>query len=98
MPHTAVSKGTARYPVLYLLHGSGDVAASWTQAGKANLIVDSLIAEKRATPMIIVMPLGHAVPFGAPPDMQAKNLPLFEEYLLKEIMPWAEAKYRIAPG
>ena len=87
-----------RYPVLYLLHGSGDTAESWTQAGSANLILDNLIAEKKAKPMIIVMPLGHAVPFGAPPDIARKNVPLMEEYMLKEILPWAEAKYRIAPG
>ena len=91
-------KSNARYPVFYLLHGSGDIAFSWVQAGKANLIFDSLIADKKATPMIVVMPLGHAVPFGSAPEIQAKNTPLFEEYLLKEIMPWAEAKYRIAPG
>jgi enterochelin esterase-like enzyme len=87
-----------RFPVLYLLHGSGDTAESWTQAGSANLILDNLIAEKKARPMIIVMPLGHAVPFGSPREIQARNTPLMEEYLLKEIMPWAEASYRIAPG
>ena len=87
-----------RYPVLYLLHGSGDTAESWTQAGSANLILDNLIAEQKAKPMIIVMPLGHAVPFGSPREIQAKNVPLMEEYMLKEILPWAEAKYRIAPG
>jgi enterochelin esterase family protein len=87
-----------RYPVLYLLHGSGDTAESWTQAGSANLILDNLIAEKKARPMIVVMPLGHAVPFGSPREIQAKNTPLMEEYMLKEIMPWAEANYRIAPG
>lgn len=87
-----------RYPVLYLLHGSGDTAESWTQAGSANLILDNLIAEKKAKPMIVVMPLGHAVPFGSPREIQAKNVPLMEEYMLKEILPWAEAKYRIAPG
>jgi enterochelin esterase-like enzyme len=91
-------KSAAGYPVLYLFHGSGDVAASWTQAGKANLILDSLIAEKRAAPMIVVMPAGHAVPFGSRPEVQAKNTPLFEEYLLKEIMPWVESKYRVAQG
>ena len=91
-------KQKSRYPVLYLFHGSGDVAASWTQAGKANLILDSLIAAKKAVPMIVVMPLGHAVPFGSAPEIQAKNPPLFEEYLLKEILPWAESKYRVAPG
>ena len=87
-----------RYPVLYLLHGNGDTAESWTQAGSANLILDNLIAEKKARPMIVVMPLGHAVPFGSPREIAAKNTPLMEEYLLKEIMPWAEAKYRIAAG
>ena len=61
-----------RYPVLYLLHGSGDTAESWTQAGSANLILDNLIAEKKAKPMIVVMPLGHAVPFGSPPDIARK--------------------------
>ncbi|MBI1763914.1 MAG: esterase [Acidobacteria bacterium] len=87
-----------RYPVLYLLHGSGDTAESWTQVGATNLILDNLIAEKKAKPMIIVMPLGHAVPFGSPREVQAKNVPLMEEYMLKDLIPWAEAKYRIAPG
>src|SRR5262245_8376081 len=87
-----------RYPVLYLLHGSGDTAESWTQVGATNLILDNLIAEKKAKPMIVVMPLGHAVPFGSPREIAAKNTPLMEEYMLKELMPWAEAKYRIAPG
>ena len=91
-------KSAARYPVLYLFHGSGDVPASWTQAGKANLILDSLIADRKATPMIVVMPPGHAVPFGSAPAVQAKNTPLFEEYLFKEIIPWVDAKYRTAPG
>jgi enterochelin esterase family protein len=87
-----------RYPVLYLLHGSGDTAESWTQVGATNLILDNLIAEKKARPMIVVMPLGHAVPFGSPREIAAKNTPLMEEYMLKELMPWAEAKYRIASG
>lgn len=87
-----------RYPVLYLLHGSGDTAESWTQVGATNLILDNLIAEKKAKPMIVVMPLGHAVPFGSPREIAAKNTQLMEEYMLKELMPWAEAKYRIAPG
>ena len=87
-----------RYPVLYLLHGSGDTAESWTQVGATNLILDNLIADKKAQPMIVVMPLGHAVPFGSPREIAAKNTPLMEEYMLKELMPWAEAKYRIAPG
>ena len=92
-------KNTARrYPILYLLHGSGDTAAAWTTAGNANIILDNLIAEKKARPMIIVMPLGHAVPFGSPPEIQAKNTPLMEEYMLQEVLPWAESKYRVMAG
>ena len=49
------------YPVLYLLHGAGDVESGWTLIGRANLILDNLIAEKKARPMVVVMPLGHAI-------------------------------------
>ncbi|MXO71992.1 esterase [Alteraurantiacibacter buctensis] len=51
--------GTDRYPVLYLVHGAGDSADSWTQVGHANTIIDNLIAAGRAQPMIVVMPFGH---------------------------------------
>lgn len=91
-------KTKRRYPVLYLFHGSNDTAGGWTLAGNANFILDNLLAEGKAVPMIVVMPYGHAVEFGAPREQQAKNLPLFEEYLLKEVMGYAEGKYRIAPG
>ncbi len=87
-----------RYPVLYLFHGSNDVAAGWTLAGCANLILDNLLAEKKAVPMIVVMPYGHAVPFGAPREQQANNTALFEQYLLKDVVPLVESKYRTAPG
>ena len=49
------------YPVLYLLHGSGDVESGWTLIGRANLILDNLIAEGKAKPMVIIMPLGHTI-------------------------------------
>lgn len=87
-----------RYPVLYLFHGSNDIAGGWVLAGQANFILDNLIADKKAAPMIVVMPYGHAVPFGAPRDVQAKNTSIFEEYVLKDVMPFVEAKYRIAKG
>lgn len=87
-----------RYPVLYLFHGSNDIAGGWTLAGNANFILDNLIAAKKAAPMIVVMPYGHAVPFGAPREQQAKNAKMFEDYLLTDVMPFAESKYRIAPG
>ena len=49
------------YPVLYLLHGGGDIESGWTMIGRANNILDNLIAEGRARPMVVVMPLGHAI-------------------------------------
>ena len=45
-----------RYPVLYLFHGSNDTAAGWTMVGYANFVLDNLLAEKKAVPMIVVMP------------------------------------------
>ncbi|MDQ6700940.1 MAG: alpha/beta hydrolase-fold protein [Acidobacteriota bacterium] len=90
-------KSSARYPVLYLLHGSGDVPDSWINAGNANFILDNLIAGNKAKPMVIVMPAGHAAPFGQT-GAQQRNTELFEQYLLKEVIPLVEAKYRIAAG
>jgi enterochelin esterase family protein len=84
--------------VLYLLHGSGDTPAAWTMAGAANLILDNLIAAKRAVPMIVVMPPGHAVQVYPPVQNPGNNTQLFEDYLLKDVMPWAEARYRVAAG
>ena len=87
--------GWKRYPVLYLLHGNNDTASGWTDVGKANFILDNLIAGKRAVPMIIVMPWGHAVPFAG---AQSNNTSMVERYLIEEVMPQVEKKYRIARG
>jgi len=54
-----------RYPVLYLLHGAGDVDDSWTSVGRAGFIIDNLIAGGKAKPMIVVMPAGHVNGAGA---------------------------------
>ena len=48
-----------KYPVLYLLHGYSDDASGWTAVGRANVILDNLIAQNKAKPMIVVMPLGY---------------------------------------
>jgi enterochelin esterase-like enzyme len=97
-------KGNTRYPVLYLVHGAGDTAIGWTMAGGANVILDNLIARKKATPMIVVMPYNGGTP-AAPPPVAAANAgrggggnAAFEEYMLKELMPFVDAKYRTAPG
>jgi enterochelin esterase-like enzyme len=90
---------TRRYPVLYLLHGSNDTAAGWTMAGNANFVLDNLLAGGKALPMIVVMPFGHATPFGVPARQGGvTNDALFEEYLLKDVIPTVEARYRVTPG
>lgn len=88
-------KRSARYPVLYLLHGNNDTAAGWTDVGKANFILDNLLAEKKSVPMIIVMPWGHAVPYDGP---QSNNTATVERYLLEDVIPQVEKKYRVASG
>jgi enterochelin esterase-like enzyme len=81
------------FPVLFLLHGSGDNDAHWTNLGRANLILDNLIAERKAEPMIIVMPHGHT-PGRAGPGNNAA----FADDLLKDIVPYVETRYRTKPG
>jgi enterochelin esterase-like enzyme len=56
----------AKYPVLYLLHGAGDDETGWTKRGAAAVILDNLYADKKITPMVVVMPFGYALPPGAP--------------------------------
>jgi enterochelin esterase family protein len=84
-----------KYPVLYLFHGNNDTAAGWTDVGRAHYILDNLIAQQKAVPMLIVMPWGHAVPFGGP---QGNNTQMFERFLLEDAMPAVEKTYRTAPG
>ncbi len=52
-------RSNTRYPVLYLLHGGGDLDPGWSQTGRAHIIMDNLIAEKKARPMVVVMPLAR---------------------------------------
>jgi enterochelin esterase-like enzyme len=87
------AKDHRKYPVLYLLHGRNGTAADWTQAGLVNFVMDNLIAEKRAVPMVIVMPWLHALPFDAPP---IESNDAFTDYLLKDVIPFAESRYRVA--
>ena len=92
-------KSTRKYPALYLFHGNNDTAGGWTLVGQANFILDNLIAEKKATPMIVVMPFGHAAPFGARTGVGGKtNDELFEDYLLKDVVPLVESEYRVETG
>ncbi len=82
------------YPVLYLLHGLGDDAQSWLTQGNANVILDNLIAQGKAKPMIMVNPLGygHAGGGQGAPDMIVH----FADQLLNEVMPRVEKEFNVA--
>ncbi len=92
-----------KYPVLYLLHGFSDDASGWTAVGRANVILDNLIAQGKAKPMIIVMPLGYGtmdfvrLGWGAwsHTELRDANFRKFSEALLTEVMPQVETEYRI---
>jgi enterochelin esterase family protein len=96
--------GKEKYPVLYLLHGAGDSDDSWTSVGRANFILDNLIAAKKARPMIIVMPCGHTGPFSfimptaRPKDGGPVGNARFEEEFLKDMVPFIEKNYRVQTG
>lgn len=88
-----------KYPVLYLIHGMTDTEETWFKVGKVNLILDNLIAQKQAEPMIIVMP--YANPW---PDLQKKdknvqaNLMMTDNFsaeIRNEIIPYIEKTYRV---
>jgi enterochelin esterase-like enzyme len=84
---------TQRYPVLYLIHGGGDTAVSWSTAGRANDILDNLIAEKKAIPMIVVMPSGWTPKGGQVMTADATKDP-FNDEMMKDIIPFIESRYR----
>lgn len=90
--------GRQKYPVLYLLHGNGQIEASWTWTGHANVIMDNLLADGKVKPMIVVMPYGH-VPReikSAPGTPAAANDPkAIEKELLTAVKPLVESHYRV---
>ncbi len=103
--------GAKRYPVLYLQHGSGEDETGWINQGHANFILDNLIAEKRAVPMILVMDKGYATRFGRPapsaqpptvvngqiraPEGAGENA--FADVLIKDVIPMIDSTFRTLP-
>ena len=86
---------TARLPVLYLLHGGDGDETVWTQFGRMNLILDNLIADKKASPMIVVSPAAYAYPpiTGVATEKQRAD---FEKDLLGDLIPFVQSNYRVA--
>ena len=88
-----------QYPVLYLLHGSGDDETAWPEVGKANLILDNLIASGTAEPMLVVMPNGHPVPWARRRrGIGSDNTERFRDDLIQGAMPLVESLYRAKRG
>ena len=100
---------SARYPVLYLQHGSGEDETGWTEQGHAHFILDNLIAEKKAVPMIIVMEKGYAgragqaPPSAAPPVVvngairvggRPGGMNAFGEVVIKDLVPFVDKTFR----
>lgn len=85
---------TASYPVFYLLHGAGDSDDAWTSVGRANVILDSLIASGKAVPMIVVMPAGH-IRGGAAGMMATQDV---VNDIMRDIKPYIESHYRVKKG
>lgn len=88
-------RSTTSLPVLYLLHGADGDETAWSQFGSANLILDNLIAEKRAVPMVVVMPFGYAYPWhaGAAGDKQRAD---FEKDLTDDLLSFVQNNYRVS--
>ena len=78
--------GKIKYPVLYLIHGGSDTEETWIKVGHANLIADNLIAQKKAVPMIIVMPYGNVRP---------KPMADFTKDVINDIIPFIESNYPV---
>lgn len=99
-----------KYPVFYLLHGAGGDEDAWTNMGRAAQIMDNLIAQGKAKPMIVVMTNGNANQSGAPNDVT--DIPFqgdgmaayqrlagkFEAHLVKDLIPFIEKNYNVLPG
>ncbi|WP_040762438.1 esterase [Spirosoma panaciterrae] len=99
-------KSGKKYPVLYLFHGAGGDEEGWVSRGRTNYILDNLIAAGKAEPMIVVITNGVPSVAGAPGErpafakpatngVQAMTSGKFEESLMKDVIPFVEANYRV---
>jgi enterochelin esterase-like enzyme len=88
----------SKFPVLYLLHGIGGDEEEWHRGGHPEIILDNLIADKKAVPMIIVMPNGRAQPDDRPGTNAMATAPAFAKFdkdLLNDLIPFIQSKYSV---
>ena len=97
----ATNDSKKKYPVLYLLHGNGEAQDGWVMNGRANIILDNLIAAGKAQPMLVVMPQGHALqaagvaPLVRLTDETTMYSERFPKDLLGDVIPLVEKKFRV---
>jgi enterochelin esterase-like enzyme len=90
-----------KYPVLYLLHGYGQKSSSWLEVAYADRILDHLIDEGKAKPMIVVMPTGYGGAEILRPNaywddaLRARNFERFKESLFNEVMPQVQRDFKV---
>ena len=87
-----------KYPVLYLLHGIGDMETTWWKEGHADTILDNLHADAKLTPMIVVMPNGRAdkdMTSRTPWGEQGPAFERFEKELFEDVIPFVESHYSV---
>jgi enterochelin esterase family protein len=90
-----------RYPVMYLFHGGGDDDWGWVTVGRVNTIMDNLIAQGKAKPMIVVMPSLYALDPPVPTGRSGENNDneaLFRKSFFADVMPYVESHYRVLAG
>ena len=86
-------KMSEQLPVLYLQHGGGDNDASWSTAGRANFILDNLLAEGKMKPMVVVMPYGN--PGGGFYTNVSGDVDPYYNYFFEDLVPYVEANYKV---
>lgn len=94
------AEGDQKYPVLYLLHGIGGDETEWQRFAQPEILLDNLIADGKAVPMIVVMPNGRAQPNDTVPRDVFAAAPAFAKFerdLLDDVIPAIESRYRVRP-
>ena len=111
LPPDYDAQATIRYPVLYLQHGGGEDESGWIRQGKANFILDNLIASGKSKPMIVVMANGYATrtgyvvpdltgkPFGSPEFIKVmqERMGAFEDDMTQALIPFIDRTFRTIP-
>jgi enterochelin esterase-like enzyme len=87
------------YPVLYIQHGGGEDERGWAVQGKTNIILDNLIAEGKAKPMLVVIPNGNvSKPGSTAAGYTEEAMTNFKEEIFENVIPFIEKNYRVKQG